>query len=142
MKEIRWTSDLSVGIGLIDEQHKMLIKHLNDLSQSLESGQGPEKIVNTLIFLIHYTNFHFSAEEKHMAANGYPELVNHKKMHEGFKTTLNNLEEDLLEEGATQLLADSIDTLLVMWLFEHISTIDVWFGKFLKEKGVSILQED
>ncbi len=142
MKEIRWTSDLSVGIGLIDEQHKMLIKHLNDLSQSLESGQGPEKIATTLSFLIDYTNFHFSAEEKHMAANGYPELENHKQMHEGFKTTLNNLEEDLLEEGATQLLADSIDTLLVMWLFEHISTIDVWFGKFLKEKGVSILQEN
>jgi hemerythrin-like metal-binding protein len=142
MKEIRWTSDLSVGIELIDRQHKMLIKHLNDLSQSLESGQGPEKIAVTLNFLIDYTNFHFSAEEKHMAANGYPELENHKKMHEGFKTTLNNLEEDLVEEGATQLLADSIDTLLVMWLFEHISTIDVWFGKFLKEKGVSILPED
>ena len=142
MKEIKWTSDLSVGIELIDGQHKMLIKHLNDLSQSLESGQGPAKIATTLSFLIDYTNFHFNAEEKHMAANGYPELENHKKMHEGFKTTLNNMEEDLEEEGATQLLADSIDTLLVKWLFEHISTIDVLFGKFLKEKGVSILQED
>ena len=142
MKEITWTSDLSVGIELIDEQHKMLIKHLNDLSTALKSGQGTAKITTTLSFLIDYTNFHFTAEEKHMAANGYPELENHKKMHEGFKTTLNNLEEDLLEEGATQLLADSIDTLLVMWLFEHISTIDVAFGKFLKEKGVEIPQEN
>jgi len=80
MKEITWTNDLSVGIELIDEQHKMLIKHLNDLSQSLESGQGPAKIANTLNFLIDYTKFHFTAEEKHMAANDYPELKNHKKI--------------------------------------------------------------
>jgi hemerythrin len=142
MKEITWTSDLSVGIELIDGQHKMLIKHLNDLSQALKSGQGPAKIASTLNFLIDYTNFHFTAEEKHMAANGYPELDDHKKMHAGFKATLNNLEEDLVEEGATQSLADSIDTLLVKWLFKHISTIDVMFGKFLKEKGVEIPQED
>ena len=74
MKEIRWTSDLSVGIGLIDEQHKMLIKHLNDLSQSLESGQGPEKIATTLSFLIDYTNFHFSAEEKTYGSKWLPRI--------------------------------------------------------------------
>jgi len=108
----------------------------------LKSGQGPAKIATTLNFMIDYTNFHFTAEVKHMAENGYPELENHKKMHEEFKTTLANMEEDLEEEGATQLLADSIDTLLVKWLFEHIRTIDVAFGKFLKEKGVEIPKED
>ncbi|MCP3876685.1 MAG: hemerythrin family protein [Desulfobacteraceae bacterium] len=142
MKEIAWTMDLSVGIELIDEQHKMLIKHLSDLNESLQSGKGPTKIASTLNFLIEYTNFHFSAEEKHMAANDYPELENHKKMHEGFKTTLSNLEEELEEEGATKMLADSIDTLLVKWLFEHIREIDVAFGKYLKEKGIEIPNED
>jgi hemerythrin len=142
MKEITWTPDLSVGIELIDQQHKMLIKHLNDLSQSLESNQGAAKIATTLNFLIDYTNFHFTAEEKHMAVNGYPELGNHKNQHEEFKKTLADLEEDLEEEGATQLLADSIDTLLVKWLFGHIRTVDVAFGKFLKQKGIEIPQED
>ncbi len=141
MKEITWTSDLSVGIELIDQQHKSLIKHLSDLNKSLESQQGPAKVAVTLNFLIEYTNFHFTAEEKHMAANDYPEVENHKKMHEGFKTTLSNLEEDLEEEGATQMLADSIDSLLVNWLFGHIREIDVAFGKFLIEKGIEIPQE-
>lgn len=141
MKEIEWTSDLSVGIELIDEQHKMLIQHLNNFSKSLASNQGPAKITSTLNFLIEYTNFHFTAEEKHMAANGYPELENHKKKHEEFKTTLNTMDEDFIEEGATQLLADSIDSLLVNWLFEHIRKVDVAFGKFLKEKGIEIPQE-
>ncbi len=142
MKEITWTNDLSVGIELIDEQHKSLIKHLSDLNKSLESQQGPAKVAATLNFLIEYTNFHFTAEEKHLAANDYPELKNHKKMHEGFKTTLSNLEEDLEEEGATQALADSIDTLLVGWLFDHIRKVDVAFGKFLIDKGIEIPEED
>jgi hemerythrin len=142
MKEIAWTTDLSVGIELIDGQHKMLIKHLSNLNESLKSGKGPTKIASTLNFLIDYTNFHFSAEEKHMTANDYPELETHKKMHKEFKTTLANLEEELKEEGATKMLANSIDTLLVKWLFEHIRMIDVSFGKFLKNKGVEIPQED
>lgn len=142
MKEITWMSDLAVGIGLIDQQHKMLIKHLNDLSQSLASNQGPKKIATTLNFLIDYTDFHFTEEEKHMAANEYPELDAHKKKHEEFKATLSSMEEDLEEEGATQLLADSIDNLLVRWLFEHIRMVDVAFGKFLKEKGVEIPEEN
>ncbi|MCG8636239.1 MAG: bacteriohemerythrin [Desulfobacterales bacterium] len=141
MKEITWTKDLFVGIELIDEQHKMLISHLNDLSRALSSQQGPAKIASTLNFLIDYTHFHFTEEEKHMKANGWPELENHKKMHAAFKATLANLEEDLEEEGATQALADSIDTLLVKWLFEHISEVDVAFGQFLKEKGVEIPEE-
>lgn len=141
MKDIIWTSDLSVGIDLIDEQHKLLIKRLNDLSQALKSGKGPAKIATTLNFMIDYTNFHFTAEENHMAANDYPGLENHKKLHEDFKNTLANMEEDLEEDGATQLLADSIDTLLVKWLFEHIRKVDISFGKFLTENGEEILEE-
>ena len=142
MSEIAWTTDLAVGIELVDEQHKMLIKHLSDLDEALKTGVGPTKVASTLNFLIDYTDFHFSAEEKHMAANDYPELENHKKMHEGFKKTLFNFEEELKEEGATKMLADSIDTLLVKWLFNHIQTVDVGFGKYLEQKGIQIPNEE
>lgn len=142
MKEIIWTDDLSVGIELIDEQHKMLIKHINDLKKSLELQQGPTKIAATLGFLIDYTDFHFSTEEKHMTANGYQAIEGHQKKHEEFKTTLSNMEEEFNEEGATQQLADSIDSLLVDWLFKHIRGTDVAFGTFLKDKGITIAKED
>jgi hemerythrin len=126
---------------LIDAQHKMLIKRLNDLNQALATGQGPAKIASTLNFLIDYTDFHFTAEEQHMTKNNYPQLGAHKEQHEVFKTTLANLETDLAEEGATQGLADSIDKLLVQWLLNHIRTVDVAFGKFLQEKGIEIPEE-
>jgi hemerythrin len=141
MKDIKWTDDLSVGVGLIDDQHKMLIQHLNNLSQAVEQNLGPVKITETLDFLTEYTDFHFSTEERHMASNGYPGLDVHRTKHEEFKTTLNNLVEDYNEEGATNPLAVSIDTLLVNWLFEHIKGVDVGFGTFLKNNGIVLGNE-
>lgn len=141
MEEITWTDDLSVGIELIDAQHKMLIERLNNLKKALASQQGPASISSTLNFLVEYTNFHFGTEEKHMTANNYQELESHKKQHGEFKNILSGLEEDFEEEGATQALADSIDSLLVNWLFKHIKTIDVAFGKFLKSEGIVLTEE-
>ena len=62
-------------------------------------------------------------------------------MHKEFTTALANFQEDLQEDGATKMLADSMDAMLVNWLFEHIKTIDVAFGKFLQEKGIDIPNE-
>jgi hemerythrin-like metal-binding protein len=140
MQEVQWTDDLSVGVELIDEQHKMLINRLNSLTRALESQQGPTEIAATLNFLIEYTHFHFSTEEKHMAANSYPGLEQHRRKHGEFKATLGSLEEDFREEGATPMLADSIDTLLVNWLIKHIRGVDVEFGAFLKKNGIVIAE--
>lgn len=141
MKDIEWTDDLSVGVEVIDEQHKMLIQHLNNLTRAIEQHQGPEKIGTTLGFLIDYTDCHFSSEERHMATHDYPELGAHRVQHDQFKTTLSNLEEDFKEEGATHDLADSIDTLLVNWLINHIRGVDVKFGDFLESNGIALTQE-
>ena len=141
MKEVQWTDNMSVGIELIDKQHQMLIQHLNNLIKSLEPNQGLTEVANTLSFLIDYTHFHFSEEEKHMAANKYHELEQHKMKHNEFKTTLANLEEEFKEDGATHVLADSINTLLVNWLIKHICNVDVEFGAFLKNNGIALSDE-
>ena len=136
MTSIRWDDKFSVGIALIDEQHKMLIQRVNDLAKAIEMNQSVGEIVRVLGFLIEYTNFHFSTEEKHMIENNYPGLNDHKAQHEDFKTTLHHLTEDFEEEGATQALADSINTFLTTWLVTHFQEVDIEFGKFLIDKGL------
>ncbi len=136
MKQIQWNNDLSIGNELIDEQHKMLIKHLNDLNIAIEFHNSVTQIGKTLDFLIKYTDFHFSEEEKLMSDNNYPGLEHQKIKHEEFKTTLNDLVEYFNEDGATHKLAESIDTLLVNWLIKHICAVDLELGIFLKDKGV------
>lgn len=135
MTEIKWDDSLSVGIDLIDEQHKMLIQKIQDLSEAVSAARGLEKILQTLEFMIDYTEFHFGTEEKHMTELGYPGTEEHKQRHKEFVSTLNHMVEDFEEDGATEALSTSINTFLINWLIKHIKLIDCKFGEFLQEKG-------
>ncbi|MHA2021917.1 MAG: bacteriohemerythrin [Candidatus Thorarchaeota archaeon] len=138
MGDILWNESLSVGVDLIDEQHRMLIERINNLSKAVEKYMGHTKIIETLLFMTEYTDFHFSTEERYMKELDYPAMDNHLKQHEEFKSMLRILEEDFKEDGATKVVSKSIDTFLGNWLINHIKIIDVNFGKFLKDKGVKM----
>ena len=137
MNQIEWDNSLSVNVDLIDEQHKMLIQKLADLSDALRRGLEYNKIMQTLEFMIDYTDFHFSAEEKVMEENDYPGLEEQKKQHEVFRTTLNNIVEDYKEEGTTTAIAREINVFLLNWLIKHIKGSDAKLGEFLTERGLA-----
>jgi hemerythrin-like metal-binding protein len=141
MKKIQWDEGLSVGVKLIDEQHQTWIRHFNGLSTAVESVQGPQRIAEALSFLSDYTEFHFSTEERIMREQAYPERDFHETKHEELRKTLADLEAEYREEGATHILAESIDTFLANWLVQHIQEVDVKFGGFLKAKGVVIAEK-
>ncbi len=138
MTEIAWTPDLKVGVDLIDDQHKQLIEKMNELDRAVKHSRGVPKIIKTLDFLIEYTDFHFGTEEKNMVEMAYPKYEYHSGQHKEFVNTLKNLEMDFEEEGATQALAESINTFMFNWLVKHIKTVDVQFGRFLDEKDLAM----
>ncbi len=138
MANLEWTSALAVGIPLVDEQHKALIRHLNDLATAIAKRQGETEVMATLTFLVDYTHMHFSTEEKHMVATAYPGLAEQRTEHELFRGLLRTFHEDLEEEGVTKALADSISTLLMRWLTKHICFVDREFGAFLQSRGIVI----
>ena len=134
MVKIEWTNGLATGVDLIDNQHKMLLEKLNDISEAIEKELGIEVITKTLDFMIDYTDFHFGTEEKHMEKTSYPRIEYHKKMHNEFVDTLKNMTLEFQEDGATQRLAESVNIFLFNWLVKHIRGVDGAFGKFLKEQ--------
>ena len=140
MSRIKWNDGLSVGIELIDQQHKMLLQRIDDITLAIEKHHGEVKIGTTLQFLAEYTDFHFSTEEKYMTELDYPGLDYQKTQHQEFKNTLKNLTDDFLEEGATHTLAASIDTFLINWFVKHIKAVDIKFADFLNEKGLQITE--
>ena len=141
MAKSSWNDNLSVGVSLIDEQHKTLLQHLADFSEAVAAHHGASEIAGTLDFLVDYMDFHFKTEEKHMRANSYPGLEPHLKEHVKFTSTLARLGEDFQEEGATASLAEAINTLLINLFLKHIEAIDQQFGVFLRSKGV-VLEEE
>ena len=137
MSKIEWDESLSIGVDLIDEQHKMLLQRLNDLSKAIEETHGEGGIVQTLDFLIDYTDFHFSDEEKCMDEHDYPGLENQKKQHEEFRVALKHMVEDYEYEGVTRALTTSVNVFLHNWLINHIKGVDHKLGEFLREKGAA-----
>ncbi|MFC2160764.1 bacteriohemerythrin [Acidobacteriota bacterium] len=135
MAKIEWDDSLSVGVDLIDEQHKMLIQKLKELSKAFQVGLEQNKMLKTIDFLIDYTDFHFSEEEKLMAEHNYPGLEIQQKQHREFQDTLNYMLEDYQDEGPTKALATSINVFMLNWLVNHIKGLDVQIGKFLSDKA-------
>ena len=136
MSQIEWKDSLSIGVELIDDEHKMLIQKLRALSDAFNQGQEQNKILKTLDFMIDYTEFHFTDEERVMTATDYPGLDEQKKQHREFRQTLNNILEDYQDEGPTKALAESVNVFLINWLFGHIKGTDQKLGVFLQEKGL------
>ena len=136
MVKIEWNEGLATGIKLVDEQHKMLLEKLNDISEAIENRQEVDVIIRTLDFMMDYTDFHFGEEEKHMENTLYPRIEYHKRMHEEFVDSLQNMVTEFREDGATQRLAESVNIFLFNWLVTHIKGVDGAFGKYLNEKSI------
>ncbi|MFW9870413.1 MAG: bacteriohemerythrin [Candidatus Thorarchaeota archaeon] len=135
MTKIEWDDSLSVGVDLIDEQHKMLIQRIRDLSDAVNLSRGAIEIGKTLGFMIDYTGFHFSTEEKYMTDLSYPGFDVHKTQHEEFKSTLDEMVMEFKEDGATAQLSEWVNNYLINWLVKHIKSIDTKLSEFLREKG-------
>jgi hemerythrin len=141
MNKLQWTDSLSVGIDLIDRQHKQWIDHFNHAADAVATQQSAMHITKTLGFLIDYTETHFATEEKHMAANNYGGLDEHRAKHDELRRTLADLVQDFEEEGVTYKLADATDTFLGNWLIKHIQSVDMKFGAFVKKEGIILADE-
>lgn len=125
MMTIEFDDNLITGNKTIDEQHKELISRIKQFLDSCAQSDGRVKAIKMLDYLMDYTNFHFSEEEKLQEEVGYPELKEHRAKHEEFKSTLRNLEELLDEsEGPTDAFVAQVEKNVVDWLFRHIKTFD------------------
>ena len=82
---IKWSEDLSVGVELIDEQHKEMFNRINRLLRAIGEIGGAEQVVATADFLQDYVVQHFAAEEEQMVLHEYPGLASHKEHKELLK---------------------------------------------------------
>lgn len=142
MSKLQWQDDLSVGIELIDRQHKQWIEHFNKAAEAVAAHQGAMHASKTLGFLVDYTETHFSTEEKHMTASNYGGLDEHKAKHDELRAILTDLVQEFEEEGVNQRLAEAIDTFLGNWLVKHIQDVDKKFGEFVKTEGIVLSDEN
>lgn len=126
---------LYTGNELIDNEHKELIDRVNKLVESCENGKEKVTAVKTLDFLMDYTDFHFSDEEKLQQEAGYDKLEQHKVQHEDFKKSVDELRQMLEEEeGPTDAFVEAVNKNISQWLVNHIQGWDKAVAEFIRVK--------
>ena len=133
---IVWTSELSVNIPKIDEQHKQLISYLNELYSHMKVGKGKEIIGQTLKKLVDYTKFHFHTEEDYFEEFNYSDKDSHEKEHEDFIDKVSGVVNDFENGKLATSITIEVFQFLNQWVSNHIKKTDKKYEPFLKDKNV------
>jgi hemerythrin-like metal-binding protein len=134
MALIAWGPALSVGVTVIDDQHKKLIELVNQLNDAMHAGQGRAALGTVLGELVKYTVYHFGTEEKLMAQHHYELSAAHKAEHKKLVDDVGAFKAKF--EGGNAMISTEIMNFLRDWLSRHIMGTDKKFGQALIKAGV------
>ena len=135
MALMAWTEKLSVGVGVLDDDHKKLVGMVNELYDAMQAGHGKEKLGGILDRLVQYTKFHFSREEKYFAETGYPASGPHKEQHEALTRQVLDVQKKY-NAGVAATLSVDVMHFLRDWLVKHIQGSDQSYRAHLNAKGI------
>ncbi len=85
MNLMTWTSAMSVGVPELDEDHRVLIRIINQLAESEKNRNHAGILRQSLYSLLRYVEFHFAREERVLAACDFPGMTHHKQEHRAFR---------------------------------------------------------
>jgi len=126
MSLIEWNDKkFSVGVDIIDSQHKTLIGYINELAEIIENNNSMEDIRLIFVKLVEYTKYHFDTEEAYFASLNNSDLHLHQLQHKHFIEQLNTL----IKQPPRDITSDVLDFLLD-WLVIHIQCED---RKFIQD---------
>src|SRR5450830_1453565 len=159
---VAWTSDLSTGIDVIDDQHQRIMDYINQLGgigRSKYSGLGSQikltdkiddnidSILDEAIFqdrlsvglvlnaLVDYTVSHFAFEESLQVEAGYTFAKPHKAVHDIFIKRVTRYQE---MHNAGEDVAEDLHSMLSIWLINHIKKDDMAYVKEVKANILDI----
>ena len=138
MPFIVWTSEMSVDVKMLDNDHKRLAILINELHDGLMAGRDSKDLDHIFDELIAYARVHFAHEERILAEAGYSGAAAHKQEHEQKIKLLLTL------QALFQIAKESADYLEVLdqlkeWLFMHMERSDKQFVAHLKATGVDAI---
>lgn len=151
---LEWNKKYSVGLNEIDDQHKELIRLINNLENIIEHfdeyNSLRRPVTNVLSALYNYTVLHFSTEEVLMNMFEYDLTDSHKESHDGFiklirsehKSILHQI--DSIEKETDNASIETlklnllnnlrkIDGFLQKWLINHILKSDFEYVEFFNK---------
>ena len=131
----KWSTDYSVNIKTIDDQHRELVNILNRLFVAVSKREGEKAIAGILDALISYTQTHFALEERLMLLAKYKDLQPHINEHKKLIAQLDQLRTKYLQQEKP--IYFEMLSFLKTWLREHIQGVDTKYSAALHQAGFS-----
>jgi len=132
-KHVTWSERYSMGIKVVDDQHKGLLNFVNDLFNhaSGDEYQEREYFKSVVQQAVKYIQVHFETEEKLMTATKFPEYAEHKKIHDEFTMTVLQSVKDF--ESGKRLVLEKFAYFLKDWVLTHIAVEDVKYADYFRK---------
>ena len=132
---VTWSDTYSVGIKLLDDQHKGLLDLVNDLFNHSTGHVDEEHAYFQAVIqqAQQYVFEHFVVEEECMLALNFPGYADHKMTHDEFKlTVVKNINE--YKTGKIPALENFAD-FLKDWIASHVIDMDKQYSLFFRKIG-------
>lgn len=129
-----WDRLMETGIAAIDNDHRELVRHVNELGQAMRRGEGRARIAELLGFLVEYADKHFAAEEKLMEEAGFPGAPEHRARHEQFRRDLKTFRSTFSEGAGERAATLDLHGWVMNWLSIHTLYEDDQFAQFLRDR--------
>ncbi len=120
---------MSVGVPLLDADHKIFIDIINELEQCARYPGRRDAARDALGRLVEYARYHFEREEKVMAACGYPGIEDHHHEHEEFARYMGEVARRFDTDRDAAALDEVLD-FLGGWLTHHILIQDMAYRPY------------
>lgn len=129
MSVLRWQESYSIGIPVLDADHKILFNLINQLFDAREEGQTREVVGSIFNVLVEYGVGHVRREEHLMQACGYPRSAEHRQAHLDLARQVEKFRQAY--EGGRHAAVDEMLALVKNWLVDHIVGEDTQIGAWV-----------
>ncbi len=119
-----------IGVAVVDEQHKELIRRVNNLNDAISNKLSEVEITKLLEELISFAKNHFATESKMMAEFSYPQRTEHEFQHSQFISEIANLVADF-HQGKEMLVLQKMKD----WFVNHIRQTDKPLGEYIVSRS-------
>ena len=136
---LTWSEQYSTGSPTIDDQHRQLFEHLNQLEGLLirtnPTSEDMAILTQLLDFLQHYIDTHFSYEERCMESYRCPAHQKNKEAHEHFKQVFQRFKTRTQKEGFRFLMLVELNQTINAWVEDHILRVDTQLKPCIMRAG-------
>lgn len=133
---ITWTSKLSCGIKIIDDQHRGLVNFVNEMYQHITGNyvQEREYFSRVIQEMIAYAKNHFATEEKILRTTRFSDYIEHKRAHENFVFAIIENIRDF--ESGNRFTLSNFTRFFKGWVLSHIALMDKQYFVYIRKTAI------